>query len=191
VIAAIDRANADDPNQIEVRGALRPKELAHAELAGEWIARLVADPSEALRIAARAHHLRRWAIARAEYPEGRVGYLTWRRALAELHADEVAQILERERYSEDEISRVRDLVLKRGLGRDAEVQALEDALCLVFLETQLHELAERHDADKIVDILRKSLRKMSAAGIALASQIALDPRDAELLARAVQLERSA
>jgi len=34
-IAEIDRANADDPNQIEVRGELRPKELAHADLASD------------------------------------------------------------------------------------------------------------------------------------------------------------
>ena len=31
-VAAIDAANQDDPNQIRVRGRLRPKELAHAEL---------------------------------------------------------------------------------------------------------------------------------------------------------------
>ena len=32
------------------------------------------------------------------------------------------------------------------LGRDAEVQTLEDALCLVFLETQLAEIAARKNA---------------------------------------------
>ena len=31
-IAAIDAANADDPNTIVVAGLVRPKELAHAEL---------------------------------------------------------------------------------------------------------------------------------------------------------------
>ena len=36
-IAAIDAANADDPNTIEVRGEVRPKEQAHAELMTEWL----------------------------------------------------------------------------------------------------------------------------------------------------------
>jgi hypothetical protein len=31
-IAAIDAANSDDPHTIEVRGHVRPKELAHAAL---------------------------------------------------------------------------------------------------------------------------------------------------------------
>ena len=170
---------------------MRPKELAHAQLAGEWIERLLPEASEALRLAVRAHHLRRWAIPRSDHAEGRVGYHKWRRALQHLHADEVAEILAAEGYEPETIDRVRDLVLKRGLGRDAEVQALEDALCLVFLETQLHDLATRHDAEKIVDILRKSLRKMSGDGIALAGEIALSDEDAALLARALELEGSA
>ena len=43
------------------------------------------------------------------------------------------------------IARVQDLVRKRGLGKDPEVQTLEDALCLVFIETQLRDLAARLD----------------------------------------------
>ena len=68
---AIDAANADDPNQIRVRGKLRPKELAHANLATEWVERLRPDAGDALRLAARGHHVRRWTIPRTEYPEGR------------------------------------------------------------------------------------------------------------------------
>jgi hypothetical protein len=172
-----------------VRGALRPKELAHAELVCEWVARLVPDAGEALRLAARAHHLRRWAIPRKDYPEGRVGYLRWRRALQVFHAEEVARLLAGAGYGEDMIARVCDLVRKRGLGRDSEVQALEDALCLVFLETQLGDLRERFDRDKVIDILRKSLRKMSADGVACAAEISLEDADAALLARAIELEQ--
>jgi hypothetical protein len=153
------------------------------------VARLAPDASEALRLAARAHHVRRWAIARSDYPEGRVAYHRWRRALQHLHADTVAEILTTEGYEQAMIERVRGLVLKRGLGKEPEVQVLEDALCLVFLETQLHDLSERYDADKIVDILRKSLRKMSAAGIACAGEIPLAESDAALLQRAAELEQ--
>ena len=185
-IAAIDAANAADPHRILIRGLERPKELAHAELVTEWVEKLEPDASEALLLAARAHHLRRWSIPRNTYPNGRSGYLRWRKALHEQHAREVAEILVDAGYDEATISRVQDLVRKRGLGRDPEVQVLEDALCLVFVETQLLALAERvGDDDKMTDVIRKTLVKMSPAAIELAKGVALPPGDEALLARAL------
>ena len=95
-LAALDAANADDPNTIEVRGEARPKELAHAALASEWISRLRPDAGEALVLAARAHHLRRWEIARSDYAAGLQGYHRWRRALQRHHAELAGEILSRE-----------------------------------------------------------------------------------------------
>jgi hypothetical protein len=184
-LAAIDAANAGDPQRLRVRGELRPKELAHAELVSEWVARLAPDPGEALRLAARAHHLRRWTIPRSEYPAGRRGYLRWRRALQVLHAREVAAILTAEGYDESTIRRVQDLVQKKRLGRDAEVQILEDALCLVFLETQLHDLGAQLDDEKLLSVLRKTLRKMSPDAIQRAGELPLDAADRALLQRAI------
>ena len=184
-LAAIDAANAGDPQRLRVRGELRPNELAHAELVSEWVERLAPDPGEALLLAARAHHLRRWMIPRSEYPAGRRGYLRWRRALHVLHAREVAAILTAEGYDESTIRRVQDLVQKKDLGRDAEVQILEDALCLVFLETQLHDLAAQLDDDKLLGVLRKTLRKMSPDAIRRAEELPLDAAARALLQRAI------
>lgn len=183
-IAAIDAANADDPQRLEVRGESRPKELAHAELASHWVAALEPDASEALRLAARAHHLRRWEIPRADYPEGRAGYHRWRKALHAHHAVAVTAILEAEGYAPEEIRRVADLVQKKGLGRDPEVQVLEDALCLVFVETQFHDLAARLEEEKLLDVTRKTLRKMSPAAIERALALPLRAEDLERLQRA-------
>jgi hypothetical protein len=163
-IAAIDAANADDPNTLVVRGQERPKELAHAELVSEWVRRLRPDAGEALLLAARAHHLRRWAVPRESYPEGRAGYLRWRRDLHERHARDVGALLSAEGYDELAVARVQKLVRKRDLGRDPDVQALEDALCLVFIETQFADLAARTDPEKMVDVTRKTLAKMSDEG---------------------------
>jgi hypothetical protein len=186
---AIDAANADDPNRLLVRGALRQKEQAHAELVSEWLAVLAPDASEALQLAGRAHHLRRWAIPRSEHPAGREGYLRWRRALYDFHAEEAAKILEAHGYDEAVVRRVGDLLHKRGLARgDAEAQALEDALCLVFLETQLRPLAERLDDAKLSDVTRKTLRKMSDRAKRLALELPLDPRDLATLRRAAGLD---
>jgi hypothetical protein len=185
-VSEIDRANADDPNRIMVRGELRAKELAHAELATEWVRRLEAEPSEALLLAARAHHIRRWVSPRSSQPTGRVGYLRWRRALHQLHSDEVGLILKRTGYDDGMIEIVQRLVAKRDLGTDKDAQVLEDALCLVFIETQFDDLRRRLDREKMVDVVRKTLRKMSDDAIALA--LTIDIADAD---RALILEAAA
>jgi len=184
-LAAIDAANGGDPHTIVVRGERRPKEQAHAELVSEWIGKLAPAASEALQLAGRAHHLRRWAIPRAAYPEGREGYLRWRRALQDLHAEETAAILAAQGYEAAVVRRVSDLLHKRGLARgDADAQVLEDALCLVFLETQYREIAERLDDEKLLDVTAKTLRKMSERARTLALELPLDPRDVATIRRA-------
>ena len=185
-VAAIDAANADDPSRIAVRGADQPKELAHAELVTEWVRRLRPDPSEELLLAARAHHVRRWEIPRDSYPDGRSGYLRWRRALHDLHARIAGEILEQAGYEPAAVERVQAIVRKRDLARDPDVQTLEDALCLVFLETQFDALAERLDAEKMDDVVRKTLVKMSDDGKRLALELDLGDEERAALARALK-----
>jgi hypothetical protein len=181
-IREIDAANADDPNVIVINGGERPKELAHAELVTDWVRQLDADPSEPLLLAARAHHLRRWTIPRASHPTGRAGYLKWRKALHEQHAREVAEILLDVGYDDATVARVQDLVRKRGLGKDPDVQTLEDALCLVFVQTQLRDLAQRLDPATLPGVIEKTKRKMSDRAIELALALDLSPDERALLA---------
>jgi hypothetical protein len=161
-IAAIDAANAEDPND---------KELRHSELATTWVRRLRPDAGEALLLAVRAHHIRRWVIPRTSYPEGRAGYLRWRRDLQKSHAADVAVILSGEGYDDATIGRVQDIVRKRNLAHDPEVQTFEDALCLVFVEDQLAEFSTRVDEDKLADIVEKTLEKMSPEGRRLVNEL--------------------
>ena len=184
-IAAIDAANAGDPNTINVRGAVRPKEQAHAELMTEWLERLDPDASEAQHLAARAHHLRRWSLPRRDYPEGRAGYLRWRTALKKQHAAEVGEILAAAGYDRATIDRAQRIIRKEGLGSDPQVQAHEDALCLVFLETQLAELADAQGDAKMVDIIQKTAGKMSDRALALVADLPMRDRDRSLIARAL------
>jgi hypothetical protein len=184
-IAAIDAANADDPNTIEVRGEVRPKELAHAELMTEWLARLDPDADEAQRLAARAHHLRRWTLPRASFPEGRAGYLRWRTVLKKQHAEEVGAILRTVGYDDATIDRVQRVIRKEGLGTDPAVQVHEDALCLVFLETQLAATAADLGDEKMVDVIRKTAAKMSEAALALVADLPIRPEDRALIGRAL------
>lgn len=181
-IAAIDAANADDPN----RWNGEPLAQAQGRIAHDWVLRLDPAASEALRLAARAHHLRRWAVPRATYPEGRSGYLTWRRDQKARHATELRAILESVGVDEPIVQRATTIVTKRGLGSDPEVQVFEDAVCLTFLETQLTATADRlHDDDHMVAVIAKTLTKMSDSGMAAALTIELDDHGAALVGRAL------
>jgi Domain of unknown function (DUF4202) len=185
-LAAIDAANAGDPHTIVVGGVERPKEQAHAEMMTRWVQRLAPGCRDEQLIAARAHHLRRWAIPRDDYPRDRGGYLRWRTALRRQHAEDVAAIMRDAGYGDEAIARVQAIVRKQGLGRDPEVQVHEDALCLVFLETQFDELADQlHDEPKMLDILRKTAAKMSPAGLAAAQDLPYSPEGAALLRQAL------
>lgn len=177
---AIDAANAADPNLI----GDRPRALVQGERATLWLQRLAPQAPDALRLATRAHHVARWTIARTAYPEGRAGYLRWRRDLKLVHADLLGVLLAPCGVASEVIDRAQQLVAKQGPQTAPEAQAFEDVVCLVFLETQFEDLIDRLDEQKTVDVLRKTLPKMSAAAIALAGSAELHPRGRELLARA-------
>lgn len=183
-IAAIDAVNADDPFILTYEGREHPKELLHAQLMTAWVQRLDPDAGDAQVLAARAHHLRRWSSPRTGYPEGRAGYLRWRADLKKRHAAETADILLACGYDGEIIERVQFLIRKEDLRADPQVQTHEDALCLVFLQTQVDALAGQLGDDKAIDVLRKSLAKMSDTGIAAALALPLSPEAADLLARA-------
>ena len=181
--AAIDAANAEDPRHHD--GV--PLALAQGRMAEDWAVRLDPRASDALRLAARAHHLRRWAVPRSDYPEGRAGYLRWRRAQRERHARDLAALLDGAGVDGSVSARAAEIVAKRGLGSDSEVQTFEDAVSLTFLETDLRSVLDRLDDDaKVVDIVVKTLVKMSATGRdqALAVAAGLDERSQRILMQA-------
>ena len=180
-LAAIDAANAEDPTVVTVRDRTGPKEIVHAELVTGWVQRMRPDADDALLLAARGHHFRRWTTPRTGYPAGRAGYLRWRKAAHEQHADELAAVLRTAGYDDRTVTRVQQLVRKQGLGTDPDVQTLEDALCLVFLETQFADVATRLEPATLANVIVKTARKMSDAGRAHIGEIPLAPLHAQVL----------
>ena len=160
-IDAFDAANGNDPNIDHEAGVPFPRELLYSWRVCEWIFKLVSRPDEALLLAARCQHIRRWEIPRADYPMDRPGYLKWRSDLKRFHAEISAELLTNAGYGEDTIRQVGELNLKKNFPRDPNAQTLEDALCLVFLRHQLDALAAKTDDDKMINALRKSWGKMS------------------------------
>ena len=181
-IARFDAANAEDPNLEEVDGAACPKELLYAQRMTAWLDKLAPSASEALRLAARAQHIRRWAIPRRDYPMTRTGYLKWRTTLYRFHADTAGNILREVGYDADTIAAVQSLLRKERLKRNPDMQCLEDVACLVFLESYFTDFAPQYDEQKVLDILRKTWKKMSEQGRAAARHLAL-PEAAQALVK--------
>ncbi len=166
-LARFDTANAEDPNRESADGRERPKESLYAERMTAMLERFAPDASEVLRLAARCQHIQRWKIPRAEYPMDRIGYLQWRKRLNKFHAQLAGDILRDVGYDEATVARVGSLLKKETLKSDPEVQALEDVVDLVFLESYLAGFVAAHgqyDNAKFLDILRKTAKKMSARG---------------------------
>lgn len=168
----IDAAHSPDPTRAPDG---RAAELVYGERVEAWVVRLVPTASPALRLAARAQHLERWLTPRATFPDGKVGYLNWRRSLYTKQAERARTLLLEAGVPEAEAADVATWVSKTALKTNPGSQALEDAACLVFLENEIGAFAAQHadyPREKFVEILRKTWRKMSAP--AQAAALALD-----------------
>ncbi len=187
-ITSIDEANGEDPNSEVVDGVAQPKELLYGIRMQKRVEELDPDASEALRIAARSQHIRRWEIPRGDYPMDRKGYLRWRTTLYTFHADRASELLRAVGYDDETIERVRTLLQKRNLRTDADVQTLEDAAALVFLVHHLDDFLKRDDIgeEKAIGIIRKTWKKMTERGHEAASTLELSPESSALLKKALE-----
>jgi hypothetical protein len=182
----IDHANSEDPNREVVDGVEVPKELLYSQRMSHRLARLAPDASEELQIAVHAQHIRRWTIPRNTYPMDRDGYLRWRTDLGRFHAETTAAILKECGYDETAIARVSALIRKERFKADPEAQTLEDAACLVFLESYFADFARQHDDNEVLRILARTWKKMSDKGHEAAQSLSLSPETQSLVARALE-----
>lgn len=183
-IAEVDRLNAHDPRHEQLAGALRPREIVYSERMSACLDRIYPAASEALRIAARAQHICRWEIPRHQFALGREGYNAWRSTCREHHAGLVTAIMQSCGYSDLEIAHVVKLISKGDLKRDPESQALENVVGVVFVEHYLAAFVTEHaeyDESKLIGILRKTMRKMDAAGHAAIGALDMPPATRRLV----------
>ncbi len=164
VIAAIDAANAADPD----RAGGTPAALLYGQRMTAELDRLFPGSSDGLQIAARGQHIERWTSPRSAYPDGKEGYLAWRRDLGAFHARRVGEIMAAHGYGPEAMDQVGRMLRKEGIKRDPEVQRLEDVICFVFLRWYFQPFAEGRDPGALLKIVEKTARKMSAEGRARA-----------------------
>ncbi|GAB4359517.1 MAG: hypothetical protein Kow0060_14110 [Methylohalobius crimeensis] len=184
-VRLIDQANAQDPTWEHWRGEAYPGTYLYGLRMSQWLTRLEPRAPETAFLAARAQHVCRWLVPRSHYPAGRRGYLAWRTFLYRLHAEKAARLLEAAGYDETAVDWVRRILMKRGLNRDSQVQMVEDSACLVFLEYYFAPFAQDYSDEKVVDIVRKTWRKMSENARSAALQLSLGGREGRLVQAAL------
>ncbi|MGJ8691966.1 MAG: DUF4202 domain-containing protein [Thalassotalea sp.] len=185
VISAIDEINQQDPNTEIVNGDDVAKELIYGQRMSECLNQYWPDASEYLQIAVRAQHIKRWHLKRAEFPEGKAGYLTWRKQLGLFHAELTQETMLTHGYSAEEAEQSYNIVRKAKLKSNQDSQTLEDVACLVFLIHYFDAFAAKYDDEKVIDIVQKTWRKMSEKGHDIALTLTLPEHLAKLVGQAL------
>jgi DNA-directed RNA polymerase subunit F len=184
-LEAFDQLNSQDPNKVDHMGGKIAKEQLYSQRMYTRLLQFKPDADEALTLAAYSQHIQRWKIPRDTYPMTREGYKQWRQDLALFHAETAASLLIRLDYDPETIAKVRYLLQKKGLKKNEDSQALEDVICLVFIEHYLAEFADKHDGEKLVGIIKKTWLKMSSKGHQAALNIELSRELKALITKAI------
>lgn len=181
---AFDSYNSSDPNKEEFKGILYSKEVLYAERMTEKLKEYAPDADEYVQLAVRCQHIGRWEIPRISYPMDRKGYLQWRSQLALHHAKIAEKILTECGYASDTIEKVKFLLQKKQLHQNPDTQLLEDVICLVFVQYYLGPFAAMHEDEKVIDILKKTLKKISSRAIGEAVKIPVSDKVKFLIQKA-------
>lgn len=182
-----DDYNKQDPRTFEWQGENYPQEYFFAIKLYDWVLKLEPVASEELLLASRSQHIGRWEMPRETYPDGREAYLKWRKDLAQHHANIAGKLMQQAGYGTELIDRVNLILLKKRIKVDPEVQTMENALCLVFLEFQYEDFRKKYedDVEKMINILYKSLLKMDGKGHAFALQLHYSEGGSAIIEQAV------
>ncbi|EHQ29370.1 DUF4202 domain-containing protein [Mucilaginibacter paludis] len=183
--ALFDAYNKQDPKTLVWDGVTYPEEYFYAIELYNWVLKLEPKASEPVLLASRSQHIGRWTIPRDSYPDGKAGYLNWRSNLAKFHATKAGELMEEAGYDTDFIEGVQKIILKQKIKLDPEVQLIENALCLVFLQFQFESFIQKHAEDKLINIVRKTWKKMSQAGHDAALKLTYSERAKDLIGKAL------
>lgn len=181
-----DEYNRHDPHQLVWQGESFAAEYFYALQLYNWVKKLEPAAGEFLLLASRAQHIGRWKTPRTKYPEGKAGYLNWRKDLARFHANTAGELMEQAGYNNEEVKVVQHIILKENLRFDQEVQVMENALCLMFLQFQYADFILKHaDDNLVIRILKKTWGKMSEPGKEAALHLQFEGRAKDLMEKAL------
>ncbi len=181
-----DAFNKQDPGTITWEGIAYPAEYFYAVQLHNWVLKLAPAAGEMLLLASRSQHIGRWKVPRNSYPEGKSAYLRWRTDLAKYHAETTGEFMLQAGYSVEEVKAVQQIIRKEQLRLNPEVQVIENALCLVFLQFQYEDFIAKHDDKKVITIIKKSWAKMTEPGRDAAMNLHFSEKGKALLLEALK-----
>ena len=174
---AIDQLNAQDIHTTLVDGTAYPKELLYSKYMSECLHQYWPQANELLQIAVHAQHIKRWHLKRNEFPDGKQGYLLWRKQLGIFHAQTTKALMLTHGYSENDAEKTACIIRKEKLKSNQDSQTLEDVACLVFLQYYFDEFAtkyiEKNNEAKVIRIVQLTWKKMSTKGHEIALSLDL------------------
>lgn len=173
ILGMIDAKNHQDPNRENWKGYNYAKEFLYGARMSTQLKNYIQDASVPLQIAARGHHICRWEIPRTQFPIGKKGYYQWRTSLYEYHAKKVGDIMQMQDVDQNIIDKTSLLITKKNLRTDADSKTLEDVICFVFLKYYADEFCKKHTEEKVIDILQKTWKKMTAEAKTYATHLDL------------------
>lgn len=184
-LMAIDRINSQDPNKTLVEGESFANELLYGQYMTACLQSYWPEAHEVLQIAVRAQHIKRWQLKRNEFPEGKAGYLTWRKEQGKFHASLTQALMQENNYSKEESEQAAQILRKEKLKSNPDTQTLEDVACLVFLQHYFDDFAAKHSEEKIIRIVQLTWRKMSDKAHDIALSLTLPEHLAALVGKAL------
>ncbi len=190
VLTAIDEINAQDPNQVQAKGALIAKELLYSQQMTKCLAQYWPDADEIVQIAVHAQHIKRWALKRSDYPEGKAGYYAWRIAQGKLHAEMTSNLMLESGYSSEQADNCAKILRKENIKTNSDTQTLEDVACLVFLMHYFDDFSAKYIAQdneaKVIRIVQLTWKKMSEKAHGIALSLTLPNHLADLVGKALK-----
>lgn len=163
-VAAICALHHEDRQFETHQGKQVPAEWVYALRMQAALNDYVPGASFALQLAAQCHHLKRWEVARTQFAMNKSGYFMWRQTVLAHQIKLATQALLEAGVEQTECDGVCHILQSKHRNILHEAQLLEDVACAVFVRDYLEPFAAKHPEEKVVDIIRKTLQKVSDPG---------------------------
>jgi hypothetical protein len=173
VTEEIEKAHSADESKEAEEGAWYPSELLYSRRMLTMLELVSPNSPNTMKLAVQCQHIKRWGIPRSDYPYDRRGYHQWRRVVMEYQLQQAQFILSSVNIDEADMLWIIDTLKNQGDKSNSESQIIVETACLVFLKWYMEPFAAKHESEKVIDIVKKTMRKMSETGLKLIPKLDL------------------
>lgn len=185
-IIAIEQIHSKDITQEQHNGSLIPAEFLYGKRMLKTLELVSPESSYAMKLAVQCQHLQRWGVPRSSYTYDRRGYHEWRREVMKYQLEQTINLLSSISIDEIDIKWIAQVINAQENKADSNGLIIMDTACLVFLKWYMEPFAKKHESEKVLDILKKTFRKMSTDAQNLISKLDLPESSLQVLNQAIR-----